>query len=188
MPGVAEFDDDQAWFRVMIVQVAKQLLKEATWGVKLRLFVGAGMSMLDMGSDVTMIVVYFSEGQNGNASLLLAMIGTCLFFQFLIAWMQTRTGPRREMAAEMLIALSGIKPGVDAMRVAGGAEMGEHMAVDYLMELTLTKCIEIFSESIPGKLLPTNSMSNTTNTTSQGVSFRCWLTCECCSPVEPTQA
>jgi len=56
-PSLREFSEGQKWFKPMIEVVAKQLLKEATWGVKLRLFVGAGMSMLDMGSDVTMIVV-----------------------------------------------------------------------------------------------------------------------------------
>jgi len=43
-PALREFDDDKAFFRVMVVAVATNLLKEATWGAKLRLFVGAGES------------------------------------------------------------------------------------------------------------------------------------------------
>ena len=56
--ALRSFDDEQAWLRPMIVQVAKQLLKEATWGAKLRLFVGAGLSMVDLASDIVMVVVY----------------------------------------------------------------------------------------------------------------------------------
>ena len=41
-PGLREFDDDQAWFRVAVIAVATKLLKEASWGAKLRLFAGAG--------------------------------------------------------------------------------------------------------------------------------------------------
>jgi len=61
--------------------VAKQLLKEATWGVKLRLYLGAGLSMLDLASDITVIMVYLNDEQMGNAYSLLAMIVTCLALQ-----------------------------------------------------------------------------------------------------------
>ena len=79
-PALREFDDDQVWLRPMLVQVAKQLLKEASWGSKMRLFVGAGLSMVDLASDITMVVTYANEGLVGNARSLLLMICTCLLF------------------------------------------------------------------------------------------------------------
>jgi len=46
------------------------LLKEAIWGAKLRLFVGAGLSMVDLASDIVVVVVtYTNEGGGGERSL-----------------------------------------------------------------------------------------------------------------------
>jgi len=53
----------------------------------------------------------------------------------------------------MLIVLSGTKPGVDAMRVASGAEQSEYNAMDPAMELTVTRCLELVCEAIPGSIL-----------------------------------
>jgi len=118
--ALREFDDDQA------VAVAKQLRKEATWGSKMRLFVCAGLSMVDLASDIAIVVTYMNEGQEGTARSLLAMICLCLLFQLWIVHAQTSGGPRSVMVKEMLIVLSVTKPGVDAMRVASGAEKNEH--------------------------------------------------------------
>ena len=151
-PALREFDDDQAWFRVSTVAVARKLLKEATWGSKMRLFVGAGLSMVDLASDITMVVTYTNEGQVGTARSLLAMISACLLIQ-LLTYVQTNGGPRRVMVKEMLIVLSGVKPGVDSMRVASGAEQSEHNMIDPASELTATRCTELVCEAIPGCIL-----------------------------------
>ena len=47
----------------MAVHVAKQLLKDASWGSKMRLFVGAALSMVDLASDIAMLVTYMNEGR-----------------------------------------------------------------------------------------------------------------------------
>jgi len=62
-PALREFDDDHAWLRPMAVHVAKQLLKDASWGSKMRLFVGAALSMVDLASDIAMLVTYMNEGR-----------------------------------------------------------------------------------------------------------------------------
>jgi len=114
-------------------------LLTASWGAKMRLFVGAGLSMVDLASDITMVVTYMNEVQVGNARSLLVMISTCLLSQLLVVFVQTSRGLRRVMVTEMLIVLSGIKPGVDAMRLASGAEQNEHNAFDPAVELTVTR-------------------------------------------------
>jgi hypothetical protein len=48
------------------------------------------------------------------------MVGLNVSFQLGYAWLQNRKGPKKEMAKEMLIVLSSLKPGVDAYRVANG--------------------------------------------------------------------
>jgi hypothetical protein len=63
---------------------------------------------------------------------------------------ENHKGPRRVMLKEMLIVLSGTKPGIDAKRVADGNERAKHAALDPDLELTATRCFELFCESIPG--------------------------------------
>ena len=135
------------------VTVAKELLKEARWGAKRRMFVGAGLSMVDLASDVAKVILYVSEGQVGNASSLLAMISKCLFIQLITVYAQTSRGPRRLMVKEMIIVLSGTKPGVDAMRVASGAEKIEYNLLDPSVELTGARVAEFVCEAILGCIL-----------------------------------
>jgi len=72
----------------------------------LRLFVGAGLSMVDLASDIAMVVPYMNEGEEGNARSPLLMIGACLLFQLSVVYAQTSGGPRRVMVKEMRIVLS----------------------------------------------------------------------------------
>jgi hypothetical protein len=103
--------------------VGKRLLKKSKLGANFRLAIGAGLSIVDMVTDVSMIIKYTNTpGQEGYGTALAAMVGTCMFFHLLSVWVSNRKGPRREMAKELLIVLSTLKPGVDAYRVASGYE------------------------------------------------------------------
>jgi hypothetical protein len=116
----------------------------------MRLYMGAGLSMMDLISDVYMIYTYATTGEKGTALSLAVMVGLCLLFQFILVLVQARKGPGRVMVTEMLIVLSGVAPGIHATRVARGAEKSKYAAVDPEMELTITRGIEMVLESIPG--------------------------------------
>lgn len=47
------------------------------------------------------------------------------------------------------MCVSGIKPGVDAMRVAQGSERDPKVILDPVVELSFTKAVEMFTEAIP---------------------------------------
>jgi hypothetical protein len=117
----------------------------------MRLYTGAGLSMLDLYSDVYMIYTYATTGEKGTALSLAIMVGMCMLLQLGVVWAMTRKGPRSLMLKEMFIVLSGIAPGIHATRVARGAEKSKYAAVDPEMELTFTRSIEMVLESIPGK-------------------------------------
>ena len=116
-------------------------------------FVGAALSMVDMVTDVQVIVEYLNTpGKEAYAYPLMGMVGTCLFLQLIIVWLQTRKAPKAKMAKEMLIVLSGLKPGFDAYQVAKGAEQSVGAVVDPATEHVFTKGAEMVCESIPGAL------------------------------------
>jgi hypothetical protein len=108
--------------------------------------------MVDMVTDVQVIVEYLNTpGKEAYAYPLMGMVGMCLFLQLLLVVAQTRNASKAKMAKEVLIVLSGLKPGFDAYQVAKGAEQSVGAVVDPEMELAFTKCCEMVAESIPGE-------------------------------------
>jgi hypothetical protein len=138
----------------MMNTIAQRLLESVSWGIKMRLYTGAGLSTMDLISDVYMIYMYATtEGQQGTALSLGIMVGLCMLGQLLMVFAQRHKGPRRVMLKEMLIVLTGIAPGIHAMRVANGAQQAEHATIDPDMELTCTRGLEMAFESCPGTVV-----------------------------------
>jgi hypothetical protein len=105
-----------------------------------------------------MIYKYATTGQQWTALSLAIMVGLCLLLQLFLVSVQTHKGPRRVMLKEMLIVLSGIAPGVHAMRVASGAGASEHQSLDPDVALAYTRGIEITCESVPGSVVQFGSL------------------------------
>jgi hypothetical protein len=135
----------------MMDTVAQRLLESVSWGLKMRLYTGAGLSTLDLITDLYMIYTYATTGQQGTAVSLSIMVGIGLFVQVLVVWAQNRKGPRINTAKEVLVVLTGLAPGIHAMRVARGTEKNEYASISPEVELTFTRSIEMVFESIPGE-------------------------------------
>jgi hypothetical protein len=124
--------------------------------VKARAAFGAGVSFADMASDAYIVRLYFSLGQTGAAYSLLAMVGANMLWQGLLIYVQTNGLKRdkwRTMLTELLAVVTFTKPGLDAYRVASGAEAAPGAAVEPLTEMGLTKGGELIFEAIPGLVL-----------------------------------
>jgi hypothetical protein len=136
-PALKEFDALYAWFRPMMETVAQKLLKEAPWGVKVRLFGGAGLSTLDMVTDINMIIILMgATATAGYGQAMLLMLVFCVMFHLLVAFMQNRKSSKRVMVREILCVVFCVKAGVDAHRVASGKEQGKHEVIDPKMEMS----------------------------------------------------
>ncbi|GMI30415.1 hypothetical protein TeGR_g15014 [Tetraparma gracilis] len=106
-PAMGELEREYVWFRPMMDTIAQRLLESVSWGLKMRLYTGAGLSTLDLISDLYMIYTYATTGQQGAALSLAIMVGVCLLLQLIFVYMNTRRGPKLTMVKEMLIVLSG---------------------------------------------------------------------------------
>ncbi|GMI35292.1 hypothetical protein TeGR_g2861 [Tetraparma gracilis] len=151
-PAMGELDQEFIWFRPMIDTIAESHLGSVGWGKKLRLYTGAGLSMLDLITDLYMIYFYATTGQQKTALSLAIMVSVCLGVQIAIVCMDLRKSPRLVVLREILLVLSGVKPGIDAMRVASKIEL-EHATLESLTSLTIAKGVEIATEAIPGTVL-----------------------------------
>jgi hypothetical protein len=150
--ALKELDQEEVWFRPMMNVVAQRLLSEVPWGLKMRVFLGAGLSILDLITDINVIVLYSATGRIGYATTLTWMLATCMIFQLVMVYGQNRKKPLK-MLAEAMKVLSGLKPAFDAARVASNADFEEGQVMDPKIELMASKLLELFCESIPGCLL-----------------------------------
>jgi hypothetical protein len=132
-------------------EIAKHIISIADFGLKMRLFSGAGLSVFDLVSDVYMIVVFLgSEETRGVAHVNIACCALSLFWQLAIVGFVNKKRSWRRIARETLYVLLFIKPGIDAARVAAGNENDDGLAaMDPLQELALSKAVEMVLESIP---------------------------------------
>jgi hypothetical protein len=137
----------------MMNAVAGAILAQVAWGVKFRAYLGAGVSVADAVSDAYMIKTFYDVGDTGNARGLLAMVGVNVAYQMVVVVAQAqglKKNKWRRMLFEMLSVVTFAKPGVDAYRVASGAEQLPGAAGSPLMEMMATKFGELAYEAIPG--------------------------------------
>ncbi|GMI26613.1 hypothetical protein TeGR_g4849 [Tetraparma gracilis] len=147
----------------MMNAVAGAILAQVAWGVKFRAWLGAGVSAADGLSDAFMIKTFYDMGDTANAKGLLAMVGANVAFQGLMVYTQCQGLKKnrwRTALFEMLTVVSFVKPGLDAYRVASGAEQLPGAAIGPLMEMICTKGAELFFEAIPGLVLQLVALLN----------------------------
>jgi hypothetical protein len=105
-----------------------------------------------MASDITNIRGMFLAGRTMSALVLLGMIALNLAFQALVVIIQNSHRGWPTILRELGIVFSLLKPGIDAIRVAGGAERVEGAPLDPFVEMAICKVAEMSLESIPGGL------------------------------------
>jgi hypothetical protein len=151
-PSLNETAQRHVWFRPMLETIAKRRMEAAPLGLKLRLAIGAIFSMGDMASDLVQIVGMFVAGQNMRAMVLLGMIAMSLAIQAIVVILQTAHRGWQVVVWELGIVFSLLKPGIDAIRVAGGEERVEGAPLDQFAEMAFCKVSELTFESIAGGL------------------------------------
>jgi hypothetical protein len=152
-PAMDEMAKRHEWARPMLETIALRRMAAAPFGLKLRLTIGALLSMGDMASDIFNLVTMFGAGQSVGAYALLAMILTTLTLQIVIVVIQNAHHGSIAVFKEVLLVLSLCKAGVDALRVARGEGHVAGAPIDPLTEMMMCKLLEMVFESIPGGLL-----------------------------------
>jgi hypothetical protein len=152
-PAMGAMVRRHAWFEPMLETVAQRRMASTSLGLKVRLAVSVVLSTADMLSDINNIASLFLAGQTVGAFALLGIISASLALQILVVVVQNSHRGKRVVAREMLLVLSLLKAGIDAIRVARGDEHIAGCPVDPITEMTMCKCAELVCESIPGALL-----------------------------------
>ncbi len=153
-PALQQLDAEHTFFRPCLTVLGQSLLKEAAWGAKARLYIGAGLAMLDVGTDLNMIFVFLGAIETAwHGQSMIWMLCSCMLIQLLLVVMQNRKAPWGEIFREVLIVFSQCKPAVDAHRVACGKQCEKHHLIEPKMEYVVVRVIEMFFEAIPGCII-----------------------------------
>jgi hypothetical protein len=82
---------------------------------------GSGLSMVDLATDINVIRVYFGEeGQEGYGWMMLGMVLASMGLQLAMVVAQNGKMGWGKLLREVLIVVSGLKPGERKRRTRGG--------------------------------------------------------------------
>ena len=90
---------------------------------------GSGLSIVDLATDINVIRVYFGEeGQEGYGWMMLGMVLASMGLQLVVVMLQNGKMGWGKLLREVLIVVSGLKPGERERRTkgGGGGEWGGH--------------------------------------------------------------
>jgi hypothetical protein len=79
----------------MMLGIGAEMRRRVPYSVKLRAYLGAGVSAADALSDAYMIGEFYEMGETGAANGLLALVGANVAFQLLVVYV-----PASERASE----------------------------------------------------------------------------------------
>jgi hypothetical protein len=147
------------------------LFKNSKIGLKARVTFGAVTSMTDLLTDVYVTNMFWRDEKYGYFKASLASLVLSVGIQMLGIWGQNRKLGMKRMLREWIPILLGYKPAVDAYRVATGAKHEVGTALPPQAEMTFTKVVEMFAESIPGVIIQLMAIV----TSEKGVGTSAWL-------------
>ncbi|GMH92398.1 hypothetical protein TL16_g12337 [Triparma laevis f. inornata] len=161
--AVKELSEKYEWLEPMTVVISKGIVKTAAWGLLWRVTLGAVLSITDLVTDI-MVLKLFSDGGEAmhvfrNLSIF-SLTFSLILLLLTVFYQHSNHGPLRIMK-ETVIVLIGMKAPWDAYKVAMGAEQEKGAQFDPMMELAISKCVELFAESIPSILIQTSAVIKT---------------------------
>ena len=157
-----------AWMRPLLLIVAKRQMVSTPMGLKLRVAAGALLSLADVGSDLYMIIQFLQNGETAAAYGMIGTVAVNLMLQTVLVVYQHKHRGWWAVGREVGFCVCFLKPGVDAFRVASGHLQATGTPVDAMAEMTISKVVEMVTESTPSALLQT--------ATALGSRTRSWAT------------
>ena len=149
-PAMDELTRTHPWVENLLVILARGIVKSAAWGLMWRVSVGAILSFLDLTTDIYVGYEFFAQKRYLFGGLTVGSIGLSMILQVVVVLFQNRKKFLSRIVKECIYVVSGLKAPVDAYKVAMGSEKEMDSFFDPLMEMTYSKMIELFAESIPG--------------------------------------
>ncbi|GMH49717.1 hypothetical protein TrVE_jg2396 [Triparma verrucosa] len=158
--AIKELMEKHDWFLPMIVIMSKGIVKTAAWGLLWRVTIGGALSLGDLATDILVLLQFWNGGDKMSTfkDLSLISLSASILLQLMVVTFQNRKKKISKLLKEWAIVLIGMKGPWDAYRVAIGAEQEKDTEFDPIMEMSFSKGIEIFAESIPAILIQSSAI------------------------------
>jgi hypothetical protein len=122
--------------------------------VQLRAHIGADISIADLISDIYVTYRFYTgDGTLVYFQAQLVSLSICIVLQVLLVFGQNRNLGMKRVFLESIPCFLGLKTLVDAHRISTGTEQQAGQAFDPMTETAYIKCIELFTEAIPGVII-----------------------------------
>ena len=141
--ALVQLSRENRFFVPMAVTIGQRKLEQALWGLAWKVGLGAVLSVLDVGTDANAIHMFLKEEKNGLANACIAIFSINMALQLGIVYANGKKRGATLLAREGLYVLSGIKPAVDAYRVVSGAKGDADSLLNPMVELTISKIVEM---------------------------------------------
>ena len=141
--ALAELAARHPAFKDLAVAIGRRKLMVTPWGMAMRVAMGAGISILDMYTDVGSVVRFFNEGRTGFAGASLFIVLFCMLFHFVFCYLQVRRQGCKKVLSELALVLLCLMPAADAYRVISGEEAHEHALLSPFLMMMLLKLGEM---------------------------------------------
>ena len=134
-PALQEIDEEYAWFRPALEEIGLGLVGEVGWGVKTRVAVGASTSIVDLGTDIFVCYMFWKDQRHSFFQVTLLSIVFSMFMQLIVITVQHWKRGVKTIIFEALPVLTGLKPALDAYRIAKGVKYKAGTVISTRMEL-----------------------------------------------------
>jgi hypothetical protein len=151
--AIQDLTDQHPFLKYTVVAIGQHVILVSPWGASFRIYSGAGISVLDMISDIFMIIDYIGNGLISGAAFLLCCIAFNITIQIIFVTAQNKKLGKVRIAKEAVYVILFIKPAVDAARVISGQSQEMGTVVDPLVEMMIIKICEAVTEAIPSSIL-----------------------------------
>jgi hypothetical protein len=122
------------------------------------------MSTVDLLTDIYVTHSFWKERKTGKMGYFKASLASLLlsiFGQLGLTYLQNKKLGAKRIARECFPILIGVKPALDAFRVASGAKQEVGAVYDPMMEMVMMKGMEMLLEAIPGVIIQLMAIAST---------------------------
>jgi len=123
-----------AGFESFMLLLFNNLLRDSIYGMVMRVGIGAFLSLVDAGTDISVLISYYSAGLTTQANILLAMIMSNMVVQCIIVLFVYAKKSWRRKLYEVVITLTFLRPPIDAYRVSTN-QSDDELTVNPLSEM-----------------------------------------------------
>jgi hypothetical protein len=148
----------------MVEQIAQALLRQASWGLYMRVIVCGVLTYLDLSSDILVTKQYFESGEVTGATLTICFLVMNLALQIILVVAQNFRN-QKVMWQEIFYTLILLKPALDVIRLLQGATQLPHQTFALIQENSYSKAMEVAAESLPAAITQLFFLLRTNNPT-----------------------